>query len=82
MKDGQKQQAIAIFLFWRMGKLESRRPLTDENTRNERRNLQLSPKVARNAKQFVQRLSKWQETCVKAHFFFRKKVLTLFLVTF
>lgn len=62
-------------------------------TRNVRRNLQLRLKVARNAKQkpqqpskveintkqFVQRLSKWQETQNNAHYFLQGRYCLAFL---
>ena len=62
-------------------------------TRNVRRTLQLRLKVARNAKQkpqqpskveinakqFVQRLPKWQETQDNAHFFLQGRYCLAFL---
>ena len=62
-------------------------------TRNVRRNLQLRLKVARNAKQkpqqpskveinakqFVKRLSKWQETQNNVHFFLQGRYCLAFL---
>ena len=65
-------------------------------TRNVRRNLQLRLKLARNAKQkpqqpskveintkqFVQRLSKWQETQNNAHFFLQGRYCLAFISTF
>ena len=62
-------------------------------TRNVRRNLQLRLKVARNAKQkpqqpskveinakqFVQRLSNWQETQNNAYFFLQGRYCLAFL---